>query len=118
MRDRLHKFARNNAISAEEHLKSFGDLINDYEIMDEDVIMKLFVQSLVDDVRAWYRDLPMNRIGSWEDFKNCFQEQYGDKTNVSLMLNEFNNIRKFDNEIATDFNAIFQKAMHRLYQVD
>lgn len=117
LRDKLHKFAGNNAVSAEEHLKSFGDLINDYEITDEDVIMKLFVQSLVDDARDWYRGLPVASIGSWEEFKNCFQEQYGDKTNVSFMLNEFNNIRKSENEIVTDFNARFQKAMHRLYQV-
>lgn len=36
---------------------------------------------------------------------------------MSFILNEFNNIRKFDNEIVIDFNARFQKAMHRLYQV-
>lgn len=33
------------------------------------------------------------------------------------MLNEFNNIRKYDNEVVIDFNVRFQKAMHRFYQV-
>lgn len=63
LRDKLHKFSENNAVSAEEHIISFGDLINDYEIADEDVIMKLFVQSLVDDARDWYRGLPVASIG-------------------------------------------------------
>ncbi|XP_059066259.1 uncharacterized protein LOC131857591 [Cryptomeria japonica] len=62
MRDKLHKFAINNAISAKKHLKSFGDMINDYVIANEDVIMKLFVQSLVEDARDWYRGLPMAYI--------------------------------------------------------
>lgn len=72
LKDKLQKFASNNAISAEEHLKSFGDMIDDYKISNEDVIMKLFVQSLVDDARDWYKGLPINNINSWEEFKNCF----------------------------------------------
>lgn len=116
-RDKLHKFVGNNVISAEENLQSFGDIINDYEIAHEDVIMKLFVQSLIEDARDWYRGLPVDSVGLWEEFKIIFQEQYGDKTNVSFMLNEFNNIRKSDNEAVTDFNARFQKAMHRIFQV-
>lgn len=116
MRDRLQKFVGNNAISTEEHLKSFGDMINDYEIGYKDVIMKLFVQSLIENVRDWYRGLPVDSISSWEEFTNCFKEQYGDKTNVSFMLNKFNNIWKSDNEAVTDFNAWFKRTMHRLLQ--
>ncbi|XP_059078219.1 uncharacterized protein LOC131876760 [Cryptomeria japonica] len=62
MRDKLHKFAGNNAISADERLNLLGDMINDYEIANENVIMKLFVQSLVEDAQDWYRGLPMDSI--------------------------------------------------------
>ncbi|XP_059068480.1 uncharacterized protein LOC131858989 [Cryptomeria japonica] len=76
IRDRLQKFDKNNAISAEEHLKSFGDMINDYEIAHEDIIMKLFVQSLIEDAREWYRGLPA-LVKESEQFKTAFTTPWG-----------------------------------------
>lgn len=43
LREKMNKFAGNNAFSAEEHLKGFMDMLNDYEVEHEDVMMKLFV---------------------------------------------------------------------------
>ena len=43
MRKRLPKFAGNNAITYEDHLRSFLDMMSDYEIEAKDVMMKLFV---------------------------------------------------------------------------
>lgn len=51
IRDKVTKFSGNNAISCEEHLRLFVDMLNDYEIEHDDVFMKLFVQSLVEDAR-------------------------------------------------------------------
>lgn len=58
MRKRLPKFDGNNAISCEDHLRSFLDMMSDYEVEAEDVIMKLFVQSLIEDAREWFKRLP------------------------------------------------------------
>lgn len=49
-------------------------MLNDYEVEHEDVVMKLFVQSLKEDAKDWYRRLPDNSVSSWEDFEKCFKE--------------------------------------------
>lgn len=98
VRDKIPKFTGNNVITCEEHLKSFIDKINDCEIENEDVFMKLFVQSMVEDARDWYRGLPENSITSWDEFIRNFKEQYVEHVNSSYMLNEFNNIKKHANE--------------------
>ena len=117
LRDKVTKFAGNNAVTGEEHLKKFIDMLNDYEVEHEDVVMKLFVHSLTEDARDWFRRLPDDSVSSWSDLETLFKEQYGDKTNASFMLNDFNNIKKSPNESAFDFNVRFQKGMYKLFQV-
>ena len=51
MRKRLPKFVGNNFITCEDHLRSFLDMMSDFEVEAKDVIMKLFVQSLTKDAR-------------------------------------------------------------------
>ena len=43
LRDKVTKFLRNNAMTHEYHLKKFIDILNDYEVENEDVVMKSFV---------------------------------------------------------------------------
>lgn len=74
IRKRLPKFTGSNAVTCEEHLKSFTDVIDDYNIELDDVIMKLFLQSLIEDARDWFRNLPHASICSWEQFKCFFKE--------------------------------------------
>ena len=50
-------------------------------------------------------------------FEKWFKEQYGDHMNVGFILNEFNNIKKGQNESTIDFNVRFQKGMYKLFQV-
>lgn len=114
LRNKLPKFAGNNAITCEDHLRCFLDLVNDYEVQFKDVIMKLFVQSLSEDAREWFKRLPKRSIPSWRDLEYYFKEQYGEKPNPHYILNEFNNIKKLPNESIPKFNVRFQKGMHRL----
>ena len=58
MRKRLPKFFGNSAITCEDHLRSFLDMMSDYEVKVEDVIMKLFVQSLNEDAIEWFKRFP------------------------------------------------------------
>lgn len=81
--------------------------MDDLEVEVEDVMMKLFMQSLTEDAREWYRSLPAKSIDSWEEFKRVFREQYGDKIDSRFLLNDFNNISKGSNEMVVDFNTRF-----------
>ena len=51
LRDKFFKFSRNNFVTSEGHLRVFIDMLNDFEVEHEDVVMKLFVHSLVEDAR-------------------------------------------------------------------
>lgn len=116
MMKRLPKFAGNNAITCEDHLRNFLDMMSDYEVEGEDVVMNLFVLSLTEDAREWFKRLPKSSIGDWKDIECCFKEKYGDKKNPSYILTEFNNIKKLQNESVTDFNTRFQKRMYKMMQ--
>ena len=74
LRDKFSKSIGNNAISGEQHLRNFTDMLNDYEVEHEDVVIKLFVHSLIEDVRDWFRRLPNDSIASWSDLENSFKE--------------------------------------------
>ena len=82
-------------------------MMSDYEVEAEDVIMKLFVQSLTEDAREWFKRLPKFSIIYWKYMESFFKEQYGDKQNLSYILSEFNNIKKLPNESITKFNTRF-----------
>ena len=51
LRDKVTKFVGNNAISGEQNLRDFSDLLNDYEVEHEDVVIKFFIHSLTKDAR-------------------------------------------------------------------
>lgn len=87
--------------------------IENFELWDEDVPMKYFIQSLTKDVRDWYRSLPNAIIDSKDSFFQIFKEQYGDQTDLRFRSSDFNNIKKGHNEMATEFNVRFQKEMYK-----
>ena len=115
LRDKVVKFFRNNVVTNEEHLRVFIDMLNDYEVEHEDVVMKLFLHFLIEDERDWFKRLPDDNICSWSDLESLFKEQYGDDTSAGFMLNDFNSIKKIPNESTFDFNVRFQKGMYKLF---
>jgi hypothetical protein len=60
----LPKFPGNNVITVEEHVDAFYMCFQNHPLNndDEDVVMKLFVASLVEDARKWYNNLPYKSI--------------------------------------------------------
>lgn len=88
--------------------------MDNFEVECEDVLMKLFMQSLVDDVRDWYRSLLDSHIGSWNNFHRVFREKYGDHTDPRFKLGEITTIQKGQNEMATDFNTRFVKILNKI----
>ena len=74
LRDKVINFSSNNGVVGEEHLRKFIDMLNDYEVEHEDVVMKLFVHSLTEDARDWFRRLPDDSITSWSDLEKLFKE--------------------------------------------
>lgn len=71
--------------------------------------MNLFVQSLIDDAREWYKILPNTSISKWMDFKKASLEEYGDHNDLSFSIHELASIKKGYNESMVEFNKIFHK---------
>lgn len=94
LRNKINKFLGNNVITGEEHLRNFIDMLNNYEVEHEDVVLKLFVHSLKEYARDWFRSFPDDSVSSWNELEKPFKEQYGENTNARFMSNDFNNIKK------------------------
>jgi hypothetical protein len=73
-RSTIPKFVGSNAISTEEHIRNFNDFVQDLGIEQEDVLMRLFMMSLTDEGRDWFKNLPHTSIVYVDDFKDQFLE--------------------------------------------
>jgi hypothetical protein len=57
-----------------QHLREFHELMHQWEIHHEDVLMNMFMFSLDEDAREWYRSLPPASISSLEQFHAAFNK--------------------------------------------
>jgi hypothetical protein len=53
-------FTREDHVTAEKHLGSFENFVDNFEIVHEDVTMRLFSKSLVRDVSLWFKGLEVD----------------------------------------------------------
>ena len=63
----LPHFIGKDHITAEKNLESFHNFIDNFKIMHEDVVMRLFLKSFARDVGFWFQNLKADSIGSWEE---------------------------------------------------
>jgi hypothetical protein len=78
----LQVFKGDHHITVEKHMESFKDFVDNFEIMQEDVILRLFSKSLVGDVALWFRNLKACSIFSWTDFHRVFLRYWGENKYV------------------------------------
>lgn len=65
--------------TAQQHTKNMTNYFENYEIDDDDVRMKFFVQILSGDVRAWFRSLLQNRIVNLDSLYQNFLNRWEKK---------------------------------------
>jgi predicted NACHT family NTPase len=84
----LPKFPANNVNSIEEHIDTFYVCFQNHPLNndDEDVVMKLFVASLVENERKRYNNLPNKSIKTWKAFHDAFMKRWGTKNDGKLLL--------------------------------
>lgn len=82
----LPQFSGENQVSAERHLESFEDFVEQFEIVHEDVIIIFFSKSLIKYVGAWFKGLKANSIGSWIEFSNVFVKYWGEYKSLDSYL--------------------------------
>jgi hypothetical protein len=70
--DFLPIFKEHKDDSPAKHLCEFHELMHQWEIHHEDVLLKMFMFSLAGDAREWYHSLPPASISSLEEFHAAF----------------------------------------------
>lgn len=80
--------------TAQQHTKRMQDYFENYEIDDEDVRMKIFVQSLTGDVRNWFRSLAANSILNPYALYLSFLNRWEKKKDPLHILTEYDNLKR------------------------
>jgi hypothetical protein len=86
---RVPKFVGNNVITAESHVKAFLEYLENLGVTKEDVVMKLFAQSLTLDARDLYKGLATNSINGWITFHDRFMDKWSRNRAMLFSLSLF-----------------------------
>ena len=106
----LPKFTgEGDGISTEDHFAAFHSYVDNQNIENEDVWMRLFVQSLDGDVRKWFRGLPPSSISGIEALDETFLRQWGDRKDYLYYITEFGLLKRKEGELPADYTKRFNK---------
>ena len=68
----MPKFTGTEGVSAQEHLESFYNYADNLDISEDDVWMRVFVQSLDGEARKWFKELTPRYIADIEVLDDAF----------------------------------------------
>ena len=69
----------------------------------------MFAQSLIGEVKEWFRGLPAGSIHNFHEFETIFLGKWERKKNSLHLLTQYNNLRRNPNESVRDFSYRFKK---------
>jgi ribonuclease HI len=110
----MPKFSGEGDLTAEEHLAAFYSYADNLNIENEDVWMRVFVQSLDGEVRKWFRGLAPGSIAGIEALDNAFLRQWGDRKDYIYYMTEFGSLKKQEGESVSDFSKRFNKMYNKI----
>jgi hypothetical protein len=94
----MPNFSGSNVITIKDHLNAFLKFVDNMEIEHEDVVMKMFLQTLEGDAQAWYKALQEGSINGWDSFQTKFTERWANKQDNSYLLYVFSSTKNDENE--------------------
>jgi hypothetical protein len=95
-------------------LGAFENFIDQFEIVHDDVTMRLFSKSLFGDVVVWFRSLGVDSIGSWIELSNDFLKYWGENKSFDQYLADFHDLRRGEEEAMVVFNMRFYSVYHNM----
>lgn len=109
-------FDGNVTYTAQRHTRKMMEYFENYEIDDDHVRMKVFVQSLTGDVRTWFRALPANTIADPEAFYQMFLNKWEKKKDPFQILSEYENLKRGPQETVQDYCTRFNNVYNAIPQ--
>jgi hypothetical protein len=110
----MPKFTGEEDITAEEHLAAFYSYADNLNIENEDVWMRVFVQSLDGEVRKWFRRLAHRSIVGIEALDSAFLRQWGDKKDFMYYMTDLGSLKKMGKDSVSDFSKRFNKMYNKI----
>jgi len=104
----MPNFTGTEGVTAEEHLESFYSYADNLDISEDDVWMRVFVQSLDGEARKWFRALTPRSIADIEALDDVFLKNWGDKTDLLYYHTKFGNLKRENGESLSNFNKKIQ----------
>jgi hypothetical protein len=77
------------------------------DISEDDVWMRVFIQSLDGEARKWFRELTPRSIADIEALDDAFLNHWGYKKDLLYYHTEFGNIKRENGKLLSDFNKRF-----------
>jgi hypothetical protein len=96
-------------VTAEDHLYAIGQDMENEGVEHEDVAMKLLATSLIEDAQRWFKAFPENHLETYEYFTKLFKRRWETKKDSGMLMTQFNQIKKKENETMSEFDTIFDK---------
>ncbi len=110
----MPKFTGTEGVTTEEHLESFYSYADNLDISEDDVWMRVFVQSLDGEARKWFRELTPRSIEDIEALDDAFLKHWGDKKDLLYYHTEFGNLKRENGELLSDFNKRFNHMYNKI----
>jgi hypothetical protein len=77
-------FARRLGESVKDHLDKFLQVVWEFNVEQEDVVMRMFVSTLEGEARAWYKSLHDASIDGWDYFQEKFTDRWENTQDIFL----------------------------------
>jgi hypothetical protein len=110
----MPKFTGEEDITVEEHLVAFYSYADNQNIENEDVWMRVFIQSLFGEARKWFRGLAPGSITGIEALDEAFLRHWGDKKDFLYYITEFGSLKRKEGESVSDFSKRFNKMYNKI----
>jgi hypothetical protein len=111
---RIPLFAGRLGESFKDHLAKFLQVVDNFYVEHEDVVMRMFVLTLEWEARAWYKSLSYASIDRWDSFQEKFNEIWENTQDIFFVCIVFSIIKKHESETIGQFNAHFFKFYNRI----
>ena len=108
------RFSREHHVTAKRHVEAFDNFVGQFYIDHDVVAMRLFSNLLFGDVVVWFKCLGVDSIGSWVELCNAFLKWWGEKKSLDQYWDDFNALRRGEEESLAIFNKIFYRVYHNM----
>ena len=103
----LPRFNGETGPLAEDHVSAFLDFAENMNIEEENVYMRLFVQTFGGEVRKWFREFPVGTINTLAVLHRLFLDHWEVKKNPLQILSKYENIKRNVGESVQDYCVRF-----------